>query len=446
MRRYLVRYFAICLFLVVGTQFLHAQATTDKAKAGSLIEKAKALIEKEDYKPAIVILTQAVALDPKNADAYQQRGIAYGKTENFKPALADFSQAVVLAPSDFYSFFLRGSLYLSHLDDPVLAIKDLNECVRLLPSNFGYFTLGKAYAANKDFRSAITNYTKAIDLDPKDAFSFYFRGEASSALGSYEMALSDYRKAVELDPNMPAFSNAVRDTESRVAANSKSAPASSPSETDAELGKRVISLVAVFNPLSTIYNEKRNIVLAQDSRLEYFGMAGCPAILEYKAAWNDLLPISNELVELTKNGSVARVGNAELIGGLDLLVKYSEEKFLPAEKDISIRMTTHNCKSAGTSNSKYDLAASSIDSLIIQYDAQAEILRKRTAKEPIANDTTATDCFIYNANGLLLSRIKEQIEKMAADKLPPYEKGIAGLASRKAARDKILVPPNCYVF
>ena len=56
----------------------------------------------------------------------------------------------------------------------------------------------KAYK-NKDFNSAIINYTKAIELDPKYAKAYSNRGLAYSDLKKHEEAIADYTIAIELD-------------------------------------------------------------------------------------------------------------------------------------------------------------------------------------------------------------------------------------------------------
>ena len=55
-----------------------------------------------------------------------------------------------------------------------------------------------------DYRGAITDSNKAIELDPNRANAFDSRGEVKSKLGDYKGAISDFNKAVELDPNLTA--------------------------------------------------------------------------------------------------------------------------------------------------------------------------------------------------------------------------------------------------
>ena len=71
-----------------------------------------------------------------------------------------------------------------------------------------YDNLGNAYREAGDHAQAILCFTKAIELNAKDAVAYSNRGTAYLGLGQLANALSDYTKAVELDPKCAhAYSN-----------------------------------------------------------------------------------------------------------------------------------------------------------------------------------------------------------------------------------------------
>ena len=59
-------------------------------------------------------------------------------------------------------------------------------------------TKGINAGKNKDFDSAIINFTKAIKLDPADAAAYFNRGNAYEALGKTKKANADFAKAKAL--------------------------------------------------------------------------------------------------------------------------------------------------------------------------------------------------------------------------------------------------------
>ena len=67
-------------------------------------------------------------------------------------------------------------------------------------NNSYYFNRAYDKAEKGDHYGAISDYTKAIELDPKDADAYYNRGISKGELKDYYGAISDYTKAIELDP------------------------------------------------------------------------------------------------------------------------------------------------------------------------------------------------------------------------------------------------------
>jgi tetratricopeptide (TPR) repeat protein len=59
---------------------------------------------------------------------------------------------------------------------------------------------GDAKQQKGDSDGAIADYTKAIELNPKDARAYSRRGRAKVSKGDYDAAVADCAKAIELDP------------------------------------------------------------------------------------------------------------------------------------------------------------------------------------------------------------------------------------------------------
>jgi tetratricopeptide (TPR) repeat protein len=98
-------------------------------------------------------------------------------------------------------------------------IRILSLLIILMTVNKGYsqnplgapFESGAEYYLKKgiiisssDNRAAITEFNKAIELNPEYAEAYYFRGKAKCDINHYRDAISDYSKAIELDPHYAA--------------------------------------------------------------------------------------------------------------------------------------------------------------------------------------------------------------------------------------------------
>ena len=64
-----------------------------------------------------------------------------------------------------------------------------------------HFGLGIKLYNEKKYTEAIAEYSKVIEIDPKDSEAYYNRGVAYAKLGKYDLALADFEKTLELDPN-----------------------------------------------------------------------------------------------------------------------------------------------------------------------------------------------------------------------------------------------------
>ena len=58
------------------------------------------------------------------------------------------------------------------------------------------------------YDEALADFTRAIELDPEDAWTIASRGETYRLMGRYDEALADFTRAIELDPTTPGRSPA----------------------------------------------------------------------------------------------------------------------------------------------------------------------------------------------------------------------------------------------
>lgn len=53
----------------------------------------------------------------------------------------------------------------------------------------------------EDFKKAIADFTKELEISPADEYAYYNRGRAYHDLKEYEKAKTDFTKAIEIDPS-----------------------------------------------------------------------------------------------------------------------------------------------------------------------------------------------------------------------------------------------------
>jgi tetratricopeptide (TPR) repeat protein len=82
------------------------------------------------------------------------------------------------------------------------ALTDFTEAIRLHPKDAAaYYNRGTAFSQTGDYNRAIADFTDAILLDPELLHAYHNRGYARAARKEYELAIGDYSKAILLDPD-----------------------------------------------------------------------------------------------------------------------------------------------------------------------------------------------------------------------------------------------------
>jgi len=165
-----------------GLNFYKENITLFNQQPAQLIEQTKGLIthayrirgngkkELQDNQGAVQDFTKSIELDSQLSESFYSRGVVYIETGNFTLAQQDFLKVIELKPND------------------PLAYRNLGN---------SKFQLG-------DFKSAIFNYTKALNLSipiEHQGEVYNNRGSAKGALGDYQNALLDFEKSLSINPN-----------------------------------------------------------------------------------------------------------------------------------------------------------------------------------------------------------------------------------------------------
>jgi tetratricopeptide (TPR) repeat protein len=156
---------------------------------------------KKDFDHAIADLTQAIRLDPDDTVDYYARGSLYNRKGNYERAVADASQAIKLGQAHIaepglrdglqqsYTSLVRGAyaqrgMYRTNMGDFENALADYNEIIRLWPERGdGYRERGLFYYWQKQYTLAITDFDKALELDPSDSACRASKAQALLRLG-----------------------------------------------------------------------------------------------------------------------------------------------------------------------------------------------------------------------------------------------------------------------
>ena len=96
----------------------------------------------------------------------------------------------------------RGGAYLG-FGNYKQAIEDFGRAIEIKPDYTDpYINRGNAYLGLGNYRQAIEDYDRAIEIKPDYAMAYNNRGAAYNDLGNYRQAIEDYDRAIEINPRL----------------------------------------------------------------------------------------------------------------------------------------------------------------------------------------------------------------------------------------------------
>ncbi len=172
-----------------------------------------------DYKGALGLLDEIIALNLSTAAEYNLRGEYFVKLgeyrydtmkydegkELFNLAIRDYNSAIELAPKDVKSYVNRGNFYCKHGEQD-LAVKDYDKVLELDPNNVDAY-IGRGNAYTNTGHLAQRDFNRAIELAPNNFKAYMARSIIYLNIGQNNLALEDANKAVALNPENPEVYN-----------------------------------------------------------------------------------------------------------------------------------------------------------------------------------------------------------------------------------------------
>ncbi len=186
-----------------------------------------ALCKADKWEEARKALEVAVGLEPERWDIYLMQGILADRDGNLEAAVGYLRKALDLNPEDADSHYYLGSTLLRQFKlqeareqyraclrykpEPDIAesarqeIAQINEAIgdeqTSGPTNAtAYLYRGVSHFAKGLYDEAISDFTKAIEINPEYAECYTNRGIAYAEKRLYDLAISDFNKALEINP------------------------------------------------------------------------------------------------------------------------------------------------------------------------------------------------------------------------------------------------------
>jgi len=176
----------------------------NKKDAEALVLRGDVYLAQSKTELARADYTQAIKINPKNAQYYYKRGMSYQEAPgyNLQTATADNDKALELDPNNSGALTEKG--YNFNREKKIPEAKAAFEAaVKSDPSNGrAYYQLGAIAVSENNSQAALDAFTRSIAADPTYMYSYGSRAEVYASLKDYDKALADWAKIIELYPKV----------------------------------------------------------------------------------------------------------------------------------------------------------------------------------------------------------------------------------------------------
>jgi clan AA aspartic protease (TIGR02281 family) len=167
--------------------------------------KARAYFEQKKYDEAIEVIFYCFLLDEKDK-GIRSMFVTYSE-KNYSLAFSKVNAQISSNPEKDLWYFVRAQLFEGKYNFRA-AISDYTKLMELADIDYKSNLLSyraKCYSKAGMYEQAIADYTDAISIDSTDAFYYGYRGDVKRLMGNYIGAKEDFTKAIAVEPRESWF-------------------------------------------------------------------------------------------------------------------------------------------------------------------------------------------------------------------------------------------------
>lgn len=180
----------------IKTSENNARQSQQRAMISSLFSQA---LKEEDKNTAIKLYSRILKIDPKYADALNNRSIAYTDLKQYDKALADALQYISIQPDSPNGYAIAGYIYIQQ-QEYLEAIKYCKEAIgKARHDARSYRLLASIYAKTKQYQLEIDTLNVIFEMNQAKQSDYNNRAYAYYKLGKLEIALADANESLSMD-------------------------------------------------------------------------------------------------------------------------------------------------------------------------------------------------------------------------------------------------------
>jgi tetratricopeptide (TPR) repeat protein len=191
----------LCLLVSVAAGQPNNGTTLQEKSIATLLQEGEAKYQKGDILGAIKSYNEVIDKQAYSAVAYQKRARCKRRMRNYPGAIKDYEKAIELKSNMTNAYIGKAQTYVA-MQNHQKAIKDYARALDLQPDKkylpLIHYNKGLAHLEVKHYKEAMTDFNKAIELNPKMAKAYLNRGNIYYHFNKSKKACADWIQAKEL--------------------------------------------------------------------------------------------------------------------------------------------------------------------------------------------------------------------------------------------------------
>ena len=174
----------------------------------ALNNKGALLVKKNDYRNAMKLFERAIYLKPNNGISYINLAVCNNNLHDYDNALKNLDIELKIAPANTKALNMKGNILLDKAK-----YKEAIELYKTAIKYNAYFAdsyinLSYSYILLSEFKNALLNIDKGLQLDPQNPIAHFYKGLILFNFGEYNEAINNYNEAINLNPQfVDAYKN-----------------------------------------------------------------------------------------------------------------------------------------------------------------------------------------------------------------------------------------------
>lgn len=162
------------IFLLTPLILICFQPAFSQTTGNALFQRAQTFLRSGDYANAILVLNQAVELEPESALYKQQLAYAYSLNNNLDQAEKTIKEVLRSNAANVQTYQIAGNIYKAKRDLKA-AERNFKRGLKNFPNSGDlYSELGQVYYDQREYTDALNSWVKGIEVDPDYAPNYYY--------------------------------------------------------------------------------------------------------------------------------------------------------------------------------------------------------------------------------------------------------------------------------